>query len=90
MILDDIEHPEAGACFMSYVCAESDFYNITKKHFERLQTTANGTKYLLLYNKGLIARISVNIVAHCDIYGRSQARLLRYPDSGQYSLISVQ
>ena len=31
----------------------------------------------------------MNIVPRWDIYGRSQARILRYPSSGQYSPISV-
>ena len=32
----------------------------------------------------------VNIVPRLDIYGRSKARVLQYPNSGQYSPISEQ
>ena len=38
----------------------------------------------------IVIVISVNIVPRWDIYGRSQARVFRYPNSGQYSPISVQ
>ena len=40
--------------------------------------------------KRVIALILVNIVPRWDIEGRSQAHVLRYPSSGQYSPISVQ
>ena len=75
---------------MSYVFEESDFYTI-KTIFKvtiLLLMTQNIYSYII---KGLvIALISVNIVPRWNIYGRSQARVLRYPKSGQYSPISVQ
>ena len=43
----------------------------------------------ILYNKRVIALISANIVPRLDIYERSQARVLRYLNSGQYQPISV-
>ena len=39
---------------LSYTCAESNSHTI-KIHFIRLRTTANGTKYLKLYNKKVTA-----------------------------------
>ena len=48
---------------LSHACAESDSYTIKKTHFLRLQTIGNVTKYLQLYNKRVIALISVTIVA---------------------------
>ena len=51
----------------------------------RSQTTANDTKYLLLYNKRVIALISANIVPSWDIYGCSQARVLQFPTITLYS-----
>ena len=43
-----------------------------KNSFLRSQTTANGTKYIKLYNKRVITLISVNIDPRWDIYGRSR------------------
>ena len=61
-----------------------------KNSFLWSQTTANDTKYLQIYNKRVIAPLLVNIFPRWDIYGRMQARVLRYPNSEQYSPISVQ
>ena len=47
-------------------------------------------EHLQLYNKMVIALISVKSAPCWDIYRRSQARVLRYLNSGQYSPISVQ
>ena len=49
--------------------------------------TVNGL--IPLYYR-VIALISVNIVPSWDIEGRELASVRRYPNEGQYSLISVQ
>ena len=72
-----------------YAFAESDSY-ATKTHFLRSQVSAIDTKYLEVFNKRVIALIPMNIVLRWDIYGCSQPSVLRYPNSGQYSPISVQ
>ena len=46
--------------------------------------------YSYIYNKRVIALVSLNIVPRWDICSCSQARVLRYPNSGQCSPISVQ
>ena len=51
-----------------------------KNAFFKVTTTANDTKYLKLYNKRVIALISVNIAPHWYIYGCSQACVLQYPN----------
>ena len=52
-------------------------------------TIKNNTKFLQLYNKRVIALISVNIAPLWDIYERSQAHIPRYPNLRQYSPTSI-
>ena len=50
-------------------CVEFESYAIkTYSDRLRLQTTANGINYLKLYNKRVVALISVNIVPRWDVY----------------------
>ena len=71
--LDDVERPWRCAKHCHKLMPNHSY--TTKIHYLKLQTSANGTKYLLLdlYSKRVIALIPVNIILRWDIYGRELA-----------------
>ena len=54
-----------------------------------LASIASGSFCGHIFSNYIDVKVSVNIVPGCDIEGRKLASIRRYPNKGQFSLISV-